>query len=299
MAKRTPKPSQEKRRLAPKYILRRVLLALVCLALLGGLIYCVVNVFAGGSGQQGRSAASSQSSSSSSSSQSGSGSSATDPSNSSDESSQSSETPSVPATNAEPTSATDPAAWNLVLVNRDRPLSATNFQPELTYIEETGYRFHAWAVDSLNEMLSAARSDAVYLQVLSSYRSYETQFDLYWNEVQRLQDTSYGQQQAEEKAAEQYAIPGTSEHCTGLGVDLVPLRNEYKLDETFTDLNEYQWLVSHCAKYGFIPRYPAGCEEHTHMTAEPWHFRYVGVEAAQEIVKQGVCLEEYLQKLGK
>lgn len=295
MAKRTPK-SQQKRRLAPKYILRRFLLALLFLALLVGLIYCVVNVFAGGNDARGRSVDSSASSSGSSSQSS----SQAPPSESSasGDSAESERTP-APASNAQPTSADDPSAWNLVLVNRDRPLSASNFQPELAYIGETGFRFHAWAVDSLNDLLSAARSDAIYLQVLSSYRSYETQFDLYWDEVQRLLDEGYGQEDAEQKAAEKYVVPGTSEHCTGLGVDLVPLRNEYKLDETFAELDEYQWLVSHCAKYGFIPRYPAGCEEHTQMTAEPWHFRYVGVEAAQAIVKQGVCLEEYLQNLRK
>ena len=89
------------------------------------------------------------------------------------------------------------------------------------------------------------------------------------------------------------AVPGTSEHQLGLAVDLVS--SEYTgLDERQEETGSYQWLVKHCAEYGFILRYPNDKTEITGIIYEPWHFRYVGVEAAREIMDQGICLEEYL-----
>ena len=66
------------------------------------------------------------------------------------------------------------------------------------------------------------------------------------------------------------------------------------LDDAQADTPEQQWLMEHCAEYGFILRYPIGKEDLTGIILEPWHYRYVVVEAAQEISQSGLCLEESL-----
>ena len=89
------------------------------------------------------------------------------------------------------------------------------------------------------------------------------------------------------------ALPGPGEHATGLALDIVS--GDYQnLDEKQANTKENKWLQEHCAEYGFILRYPSGKEDVTGRNYEAWHFRYVGTEAAQEIVKQGITLEEYV-----
>ena len=92
------------------------------------------------------------------------------------------------------------------------------------------------------------------------------------------------------------ARPDTSEHQLGLAADIVSAGNQI-LDESQEQTPEQQWLLSHCQEYGFILRYPSGKTELTGVSYEPWHYRYVGVEAAGEIMEQGLCLEEYLEGL--
>ncbi len=101
---------------------------------------------------------------------------------------------------------------------------------------------------------------------------------------------------AEEKAGTVVAVPGTSEHQLGLAVDLVSSEH-VQLDEGAEKTEGYKWLVKNCHKYGFILRYPNGATDITGIIYEPWHFRYVGEEAAAEIMEAGITLEEYLEQL--
>ena len=103
-------------------------------------------------------------------------------------------------------------------------------------------------------------------------------------------------QAAQAEAARWVARPGTSEHQTGLAVDIVSLSNQM-LDETQESTPEFQWLAENAWKYGFILRYPEDKSEKTGIAYEPWHFRFVGKEAAAEIHDLGLCLEEYLESL--
>ena len=105
------------------------------------------------------------------------------------------------------------------------------------------------------------------------------------------------QQAAEDEAATVVARPGCSEHNTGLAVD-VECADFADLDEGFRDTFAYEWLMEHCAEYGFILRFPQDKEDITGVIYEPWHYRYVGVEAATEIMSRGLCLEEYLEEKG-
>jgi D-alanyl-D-alanine carboxypeptidase len=113
----------------------------------------------------------------------------------------------------------------------------------------------------------------------SGYRSYEEQ-EAKYNE--------YAAERGLEEADKVSARPGHSEHQTGLCYDI------NSTEFSFADTFEAQWLDEHCAEYGFIVRFPKGKEMITGYEYEPWHLRYVGVELAQTIHSQGLCLEEYL-----
>ena len=89
------------------------------------------------------------------------------------------------------------------------------------------------------------------------------------------------------------AVPGTSEHQLGLALDIVDRSNQ-NLDESQEDTAVQQWLMKHSWEYGFILRFPTGKSDVTGIIYEPWHYRYVGKEAAKEIYDRGICLEEYL-----
>ena len=99
--------------------------------------------------------------------------------------------------------------------------------------------------------------------------------------------------EAEELAADEVARPGTSEHQLGLAVDIISNAHP-DLDEGWAETEEAVWLKEHCAEYGFILRYPPDKSDITGIVWEPWHFRYVGEEAAVYIMENDLCLEEYL-----
>ena len=97
----------------------------------------------------------------------------------------------------------------------------------------------------------------------------------------------------EEKAKKWIAEPGTSEHHTGLAMDIIDLDYQI-LDEKQAQTDTQQWLMEHCWEYGFILRYPEEKKEITHIDSESWHYRYVGKEHAKKMHDAGLCLEEYV-----
>ena len=132
---------------------------------------------------------------------------------------------------------------------------------------------------------------------LSAYRTQEYQQELFDNKVERLMaemQTPY--ELLEETAAKEVARPGTSEHQTGLAVDIV---DEFypSLDPVQEWMDTQRWLMQHCTEYGFILRYPNGTSDITGIVYEPWHYRYVGKTAAVEIKELGITLEEYREKI--
>ena len=118
----------------------------------------------------------------------------------------------------------------------------------------------------------------------SGFRSYEYQSELYNGYV-----ASSGQEAADTFSAR----PGHSEHQTGLALDI----NVASTRAHFENTPAFAWLKEHCAEYGFILRYDKGKEDVTGYRFEPWHYRYVGAEAAAAIMEQGVSYEEYLALL--
>ena len=131
-----------------------------------------------------------------------------------------------------------------------------------------------------NNLLTDARTDGVHFSLLSGYRSYRTQKEIY---------DDYVSKHGKEAADKAVARPGYSEHQTGYALDL----NEEQ--ESFADTTAGKWLNTNCAKYGFIIRYPKGKEAITGRTYQPWHVRYVGPELATKLYNNGkwITLEEY------
>ncbi|MDO4282927.1 MAG: D-alanyl-D-alanine carboxypeptidase family protein [Clostridia bacterium] len=135
------------------------------------------------------------------------------------------------------------------------------------------------ALNAYYEMKNAANQLGFSLEIMSGFRSYETQKGLYNRYV-----NTYGQAEADTFSAK----PGHSEHQTGLAFDLGWVDDEY------ADTAEGKWLAENCYKYGFIIRYPKNKEAITGYKYEPWHVRYLGNPLATDVYNSGLCLEEYL-----
>ena len=187
----------------------------------------------------------------------------------------------------------DRGSWNLILVNSENPLPDGFTVPQLTQLRSNQF-VDSRIYPALQQMMDDARAEGLEPLVCSSYRDWDTQVRLFNGEIQDWLNKGYPQAEAEAIAAIWVARPGTSEHQTGLTVDIVDL-NYQLLDEAQEKTPVQQWLMAHCAEYGFILRYPTDKSDITGIGYEPWHYRYVGVEAAQEIMARGLCLEEYLQ----
>ena len=151
-------------------------------------------------------------------------------------------------------------------------------------------------MESLRALLQAGREAGLDLVVTSGWRSGAYQEQLFEDKVGRVMaETGLGRAEAEELAAAEVARPGTSEHQLGLAVDIISNAHP-ELDESWAQTEEAEWLKENCADYGFILRYPPDKSGITGIVWEPWHFRYVGEEAAQYIMENGLCLEEYLEE---
>ena len=184
------------------------------------------------------------------------------------------------------------ADWQLTLVNPWTPLPDGYEPPELKQLSN-GHAVDQRCYPDLQDMMDACRAAGNSPLICSSYRSQEKQESLYQNKVDRLTALGYDASAAKTEAAKAVALPGTSEHQLGLAVDIVDVNNQ-NLDESQEDTAVQKWLMEHSWQYGFILRYPNDKSEVTGIIYEPWHYRYVGREAAREIHEQGVCLEEYL-----
>lgn len=187
--------------------------------------------------------------------------------------------------------APDASAWNLTLVNSTHPLKES-FSVQ-TALLNNGHAVDSRMYQPLKDMLDAAAADGLSPLVCSAYRTKNVQTNLYQNQVSLYLNRGYSREEAQKQAAMWVALPGTSEHQLGLAVDIVS-ESYQMLDEAQENTPEQKWLMEHCAKFGFILRYPNDKSHLTGIGYEPWHYRYVGKEAAKEIMDRGICLEEYL-----
>ena len=187
----------------------------------------------------------------------------------------------------------------MILVNRERKVSSDYVGADLvTYSGD--YKLNSTCADALRRLIAAGKKAGYSYTLYSGYRSYSSQYNKYYNKIASYKNQGYSKSEAIRLTDQYYAPPGGSEHHTGLAADVcIPsIVNKYGcLHEDYEQTEEFRWFSSHAHEYGFILRYPKGDEEITGYNYEPWHYRYVGVEIATEIYRQGVTLEEYVETL--
>ncbi len=177
-----------------------------------------------------------------------------------------------------------------VLVNKTYAVSADYMPTDMVAVDGSlstnqGLTVKREAYDAYLAMLQDARAEGLDFYICSAYRSYDTQKSLYDNSL-----AVNGQAYTETM----FAYPGKSEHHTGYAIDITSASMGWGLQQNFADYPDGAWITAHCSEYGFIIRYPEGKEDITGYVYEPWHVRYIGLEAAQEITRLGITLEEYL-----
>lgn len=175
--------------------------------------------------------------------------------------------------------------WSLILVNATHPIpdGYTVALKELRNDHQVDERIYP----DLQQMFDDAREEEIYPLINESYRTAERQQQILNDYISSYEGQGLSHDDAVKKAHTVAADPGCSEHQLGLALDIIA---EYDTDSTAT----WSWLAENAWRYGFILRYPADKVDITGIAYEPWHFRYVGKEAAREITQQGLCLEEYL-----
>jgi len=183
-----------------------------------------------------------------------------------------------------------------VIVNKKRNLPA-DYAPSDLVVPDIPFAFSGdspkkqmrkEAAQALEKLVAAASKDGIVLKGVSGYRSYATQKALF---------DSYARKDGIEAANRYSALPGQSEHQTGLTMDISGQSVKYQLTADLGKAKEGIWLAEHAHEFGFIIRYPEGKEDITGYTYEPWHLRYIGVEAAEAVTASGLTLEEYFESL--
>ena len=196
-----------------------------------------------------------------------------------------------------------PSGEYLVLVNKthtvddnyvpDNLISVKDTYKDIELVETVEMALEAMFI----EMRAAGITDVF---VTSAYRSYTKQSGLFFNTyipLEMAENPSLTYEQAMEKVLRYSAYPGTSEHQTGLCVDLMT-DGMRELDGSFADYPVYEWLQENAWKFGFILRFPEDKTDITGYDYEPWHYRFVGRYDAYMIQRDGLCLEEYLENYG-
>lgn len=184
--------------------------------------------------------------------------------------------------------------WNLVLIN-DSFYITEEIEFESAYLDNN-MRVDSRIYEELTQMLHDGTQAGLSFIVCSAYRTISYQESLFNERLAELYAEGMTHDEAYNVAKTSIAVPGTSEHHLGLAVDIIS--DAYRqLDEQQSATPEYQWLRDNSYKYGFIVRYPEGRSDITGFIYEPWHFRYVGVEAATYITEHDLSLEEFLDLL--
>ncbi|SIS47250.1 M15 family metallopeptidase [Salimicrobium flavidum] len=179
-----------------------------------------------------------------------------------------------------------------VIVNKQRKLPEGYEPPDMT-VPEVPFSFEEFhpkkqmreeAAGALEELFQSAEEEGMNLVAASGYRSYERQKTIYENSVA---------QNGEEYANRYSAKPGTSEHQTGLAMDVTSREMNFRLEQSFIDTEEGKWLEENAHRFGFVIRYPEGKTDITGYAYEPWHLRYLGEELAGKVHEQNKTLEEF------
>ena len=187
----------------------------------------------------------------------------------------------------------DEKDWKIILINKQHPIPEdyTFTLGNIKTMKGT-MKCDERIIEELLSMMQNAKKDGVNLAICSPYRDLKYQELLFDRKIVNYMDKGMTYLEAYKLASQAVTLPGASEHQVGLAIDIVC--DTYQLlDEGFGDTDAGIWLAEHCNEYGFILRYPKGKEYITSIEYEPWHFRYVGKDAAAIIMEQGLCLEEF------
>jgi len=193
----------------------------------------------------------------------------------------------------EAVTAFDSGDWRLLLVNKQHPIPE-DYSFNLGIIKGS-MQCDERIIADLLAMMQAAKENGINLEVCSPYRTDGRQEWLFEKKIKKYMNQGYSYMDAYKAASQIVTIPGSSEHQIGLALDIYS--DTYKqLDEAFGDTEAGKWLAAHSYEYGFVLRYPEGKEYITSIEYEPWHFRYVGREAAAVMHEEDLCLEEFWDK---
>ncbi len=177
----------------------------------------------------------------------------------------------------------------IILANKTHLLEETDVPEDLVKlkcrkISSDPIQMREAAAEALSVMFDAAKQDGIVLYAHSGYRSYRTQKTMYYNRLKKNKGKDDGV----------VAYPGSSDHQTGLGIDVINKSGIGKrFTSAFAQTKEGKWIADHCWQYGFIIRYQKDKESLTEITYEPWHLRYVGVQVANYMNERNICLEEF------
>ena len=181
-------------------------------------------------------------------------------------------------------------SWEYIIAGPGHNIGS--YAPYTVTIENTAQYFDERAITPLLDFLNAARAAGYTPYIQTAYRSYSTQNYLLNGRASQIAWPDYPTVEDYAEAERYVAPPGESDHQTGLGVDITD-RYYSSLDSSKLDQGFMTWLREHCAEYGFILRYPPAKESITGRS-ELYHFRYVGVEAAEYIMENNLCLEQFV-----
>ncbi len=181
--------------------------------------------------------------------------------------------------------------WATTLISKKYPLGKS-YTPTLTpVIEGSSVTADTRVADAYKLMYADALKQGIVLTPYSGYCSFSRQQSNYENKVQAFILQGMTEDEAKQNAEKRIEPAGCSESGAGLSVDIV------SASAGFASTDEYKWLVSNAYKYGFILRYPEDKTDITGMIYQPWHWRYVGIDVANEMKTDNLCLEEYLEAI--
>lgn len=187
----------------------------------------------------------------------------------------------------------DSSDWRLTLINKQHPIPEDYDFNLGTFT--SGMRCDERVIEDLLLMMQAAKKDGLNLVVRSPYRTSDHQEDNFNNRIKSYMRQGMSYLEAYKETSRVITVPGCSEHEVGLALDITS-DTFIPLLQGFAETEEGKWLEEHSYEYGFILRYPSGKEYITGIEYEPWHFRYVGREAAAVMKKEKLCLEEFWDK---
>lgn len=189
----------------------------------------------------------------------------------------------------DPLSVLEGDEWMLALINTNHPIGK-GYSPSLSpVIEGSTVTADTRVSEAYKKMYDDAKTQDIILAPYAGYLSFYRQQENYNNLVNNFKEQGMSDEEAKQTASSRIDEPGASESGAGLSVDIIGTSSDF--DKT----KEYAWLTANAHKYGFVLRYPEEKFAITGVRARPWHWRYVGVDAAAEMKTQNLCLEEYLE----